>query len=91
MLFEDEGMCFFWLKQLPEALKSFNSLKVPTRDNLFYKAATLAKNKNRKEAREVLREATLVSKISIENFIKMQKYKNIAQANELLSILKTIS
>ena len=84
MLFEDKGMGFFWLKQFPEALKSFNSLKVPTRDSLFYKAATLAKNKNRKEAREVLQEATSVSKISIENFIKTQKYKNIEQANELL-------
>ena len=44
ILFEDEGICFFWLKKYDSAIDCFNKLKVPTKNSLFYLTASLIKN-----------------------------------------------
>ena len=43
VLFEDEGMGYYWLENYGNAIKSLRKVKVPTRNSLFYLAAALAK------------------------------------------------
>ncbi len=91
MLFEDEGMCFFWLDRLPEAVDAFNKLQIPTRNSLFYLAATHNKIGDIDKASRVLKEAIAMSSLSVEEFVKMQKYRDPDQKENLLNILNVIA
>ncbi|MEE2999282.1 MAG: adenylate/guanylate cyclase domain-containing protein [Pseudomonadota bacterium] len=91
MLFEDEGMCYFWLDRLPEAIETFNKLQIPTRNSLFYLAATHNRSGDSKEASRVLKEAISMSGQNIEQFVGTQKYKNPGQKEDLLNSLSEIA
>ncbi len=91
ILFEDEGICYYWLDSFHEAVASFGNLKVPTRNSLFYLAATYVKIENVEQAKVTLAEAVSMSKLTIEDFINTQNYKKKDQSSSLLGILKSIA
>ncbi len=90
ILFEDEGMCYFWLTEYPKSIETFGKLKVPTRNSMFYLAASLIKNNELEKAKETLKQAILISNLSTENFIKTQSYQKSEQIAELEDVLKMI-
>ncbi|MEE2746607.1 MAG: adenylate/guanylate cyclase domain-containing protein [Pseudomonadota bacterium] len=90
MLFEDEGMCYFWLDRLPEAIETFNKLQIPTRNSLFYLAATHNRVGDGEEAARVLKEAISMSGQTSEEFVGTQKYKNPNQTKDILDTLSKI-
>ena len=91
ILFEDEGMCYYWLEDYNAAIESFNKLKVPTRNSLYYLAASLSKNDEKIKAAEVLKQAVAMSESTIETFVEGQTYKDPKQREYLRSSLESIS
>ena len=91
MLFEDEGMCYFWLDRLPEAVDAFNKLQIPTRNSLFYLAVTHGKIGDIEKASQVLKEAIAMSSLSVEEFVKTQNYRDPDQKENLLNSLTAIA
>ena len=91
MLFEDEGMCYFWLDRLPEAVDAFNKLQIPTRNSLFYLAGTHGKIGDIDKASQVLKEAIAMSSLSVEEFVKTQKYRDPDKKENLLNSLTAIA
>ena len=64
-LLEDEGICYYWLNKFEESVESFGKLKVPSRNSLFYLAASYSKKGETKEAKASLAEAVSVSNLTI--------------------------
>jgi len=91
ILFEDEGICYYWLQNYGEAVSSFSKLKIPTRNSLFYLAATYIKFNNIGQAKATLAEAVSMSNLTVEDFIVTQSYKNEIHSRELLETLKNIT
>ena len=91
ILFEDEGICYYWLQNYGEAVSSFSKLKIPTRNSLFYLAATYIKANNIGQAKATLAEAVSMSNLTVEDFIVTQSYKNEIHSRELLETLKNIT
>ena len=90
-LLEDEGICYYWLNRFEESVTSFNKLKVPTRNSLFYLAATHSKNGEAVEAQARLAEAVSVTNLKISDFINTQYYKNEVDSNSLRIVLENIT
>ena len=90
-LLEDEGICYYWLNRFEESVRSFNKLKVPTRNSLFYLAATHSKNGEAVEAQARLAEAVSVTNLKISDFINTQYYKNEVDSNSLRIVLENIT
>ena len=84
-IFEDEGMCYYWLERLPEAVDTFNKLQIPTRNSLFYLAGTHGTIGDFEKASRVLNEAIAMSSLSVEEFVKTQKYRDPDQKENLLN------
>ena len=91
LLFEDEGMCHFWLDRLPEAVDAFNKLQIPTRNSLFYLAGAHVKIGDIDKASQVLKEAIAMSSLSVEEFVKTQKYRDPDKKEKLLNSLTAIA
>ena len=90
-IFEDEGMCYYWLERLPEAVDTFNKLQIPTRNSLFYLAATYNKIGDLDKASSVLKEAISMASLSVEEFVENQKYKDPDLKANLLTTLSGIA
>ena len=90
ILFEDEGICHYWLKDFSLAIECFNKLKVPTRNALFYLAAALADSGNLAKAAEILKQAMAMSKLTVGMFLDTQKYKNKDRKDKLRLSFKLI-
>ena len=84
-------MCYYWLEDYNAAIESFNKLKVPTRNSLYYLAASLSKNDEKIKAAEVLKQAVAMSESTIETFVEGQTYKDPKQREYLRSSLESIS
>ena len=91
LLFEDEGICQFWLGNLSEATESFRKLKVPTRNSLFYLAATLSKMAKAEKAAETLKQARTTTGLSVDRFVQSQAYQEESRSQELRETLESIS
>jgi hypothetical protein len=91
LLFEDEGICQFWLGNLSEATESFRKLKVPTRNSLFYLAATLSKMSEAEKATETLKQARTTTDLSVDRFVQSQAYQEEKRSQELLETLESIA
>ena len=90
-LFIDEGMCHYWLQNYNEAVKSFRKIKTPCKESLFYLAASLTKLGEQEQSKEVLKKSIKTTKMSLEEFINTQVYKNSEMKKELSDTLKSIS
>ena len=90
-LLEDEGICYFWLNKFDEALESFRTLKVPSRNSLFYRTATLGKKGQQNDAKISLAEALSVTNLSISEFINTQFYKSEDTVSSLRMTLEDIA
>tara|TARA_B100001013_G_C24290991_1_gene316805 strand:- start:127 stop:474 length:348 start_codon:yes stop_codon:yes gene_type:complete len=90
ILFEDEGICYYWLDRLLEAAETFNKLQIPTRNSLFYLAATYNQIGDADKASTVLKEASSMSNLGVEEFVQLQKYKDANQSQKLLDTLSMI-
>ena len=88
---EDEGICYYWLNNFEEAVESFSKLKVPTRNSLFYLAATFSKKGGTNEAKASLAEAISVSNLTIADFINTQYYKSEDNVSSLRMTLEGIA
>ena len=64
---------------------------MPTRNSLFYLAATYVEIDNIEKAKATLAEAVSMSSLTIEGFIDTQNYKKKDQSSSLLGILKSIA
>ena len=91
LLFEDEGICQFWLGNLSEATESFRKLKVPTRNSLFYLAATLSKMAEAEKATETLKQARTTTGLSVARFVQSQAYREEKRSQELRETLESIA
>ena len=78
------------LTEYSKSIETFGKLKVPTRNSMFYLAASLIKNNELEKAKETLKQAILISNLSTENFIKTQSYQKSEQIAELEDVLKMI-
>ena len=91
VLFEDEGMSYYWLGQFTEAIDSLRKVKVPTRNSLFYHACALAKSEQTEKATETLKQAITTHDMTVERFVASQEYKDQEKREELLETLQTIT
>ena len=91
LLFEDEGICQFWLGNLSEATESFRKLKVPTRNSLFYLAATLSKMAEAEKATETLKQARTTTGLSVDRLVQSQAYQEDSRGQELRETLESIA
>ena len=91
VLFEDEGMGYYWLENYGNAIKSLRKVKVPTRNSLFYLAAALAKAEQTKTASDTLKQAITTMDMTVEGFVSSQGYKNQVKRDELLQTLEPIA
>ena len=91
ILFEDEGMCYYWLESFQTAIESFNKLKVPTRNSLFYLAASLVNSGDSQKASETLNQALAMTQLTIEKFIETQKYQDVDRNLALRTSLEGIA
>jgi tetratricopeptide (TPR) repeat protein len=91
VLFEDEGMGYYWLENYGNAIKSLRKVKVPTRNSLFYLAAALAKAEQTETASDTLKQAITTMDMTVEGFVSSQGYKNQVKRDELLQTLEPIA
>ena len=91
VLFEDEGMGYYWLENYGNAIKSLRKVKVPTRNSLFYLAAALAKAEQTETASDTLKQAIITMDMTVEGFVSSQGYKNQEKRDELLQTLEPIA
>ena len=91
VLFEDEGMGYYWLENYTSAIESLRKVKVPTRNSLFYLAAALAKAEQTETASATLKQAVTTMDMSVEGFVNSQGYKNQEQQDALLQTLEPIA
>ena len=91
VLFEDEGMGYYWLENYTNAIESLRKVKVPTRNSLFYLAAALAKAEQTETASATLKQAVTTMDMSVEGFVSSQGYKNQEQQDALLQTLEPIA
>ena len=89
-LFVDEGMCYFWLEKYNNAANCFRKIKTPSRESLFYFAATLFKLVNEKNAAETLQQAVKMTDLSVKDFLLTQHYQNPELQLQLQNILQAI-
>ena len=89
-LFVDEGMCYFWLEKYSNAANCFRKIKTPSRESLFYFAATLIKLEEEKKSAETLKQAFKMTDMSVEDFLLTQHYQNPELKQELRKILQSI-
>ncbi len=89
-LFVDEGMCYFWLEKYSNAANCFRKIKTPSRESLFYFAATLFKLEEEKKSAETLKQAFKMTDLSVEDFLLTQHYQNPELKQELREILESI-
>ena len=75
ILFEDEGIINFCMGDFDNAIKSFKKLKAPTKNSLFYSAASYSKLQQAVEAKQTLERAINLTGESIEQFLKGQNYE----------------
>ena len=83
LLFEDEGMSHYWLGNFSEAVDSFRKLKVPTRNSLFYLAATFSKIDETEKSVETLKEAITTTDFTVGRFVQSQTYREENRSQEL--------
>ena len=89
-LFVDEGMCYFWLEKYSNAANCFRKIKTPSRESLFYFAATLFKLEEEKKSAETLKQAFKMTDMSVEDFLVTQHYQNPELNQQLQEILQSI-
>jgi adenylate cyclase len=89
-LFVDEGMCYFWLEKYNNAANCFRKIKTPSRESLFYFAATLFKLGDEKNATETLQQAVKLTDLSLEDFLLTQHYQNPELQHQRKEILQAI-
>ena len=89
-LFVDEGMCYFWLEKYSNAANCFRKIKTPSRESLFYFAATLFKLEEEKKSAETLMQAFKMTDMSVEDFLLTQHYQNPELKQQLQEILQSI-
>ena len=91
LMYEAEGLCYFWLKDFERAKTSFKRMQVSTRDSLFYLAAVFKFLAEEEKASETLKQALNLSKMTIQKFSDSQAYKLEKNKKELEKILSSIS
>ena len=91
LLFEDEGMSHYWLGNLSEAVESFRKLKVPTRNSLFYLAATFSKLDETDRSVETLKEAITTTDFTVDRFVQSQTYRDEKRSQELRETPESIT
>ena len=91
VLFEDEGMSYYWLGNYGNAIESLRKVKVPTRNSLFYLAAALAKAEQTEKASDTLKQAITTMDMTVERFVSAQGYKDQEKRDELLQTLEPIA
>jgi len=89
-LFVDEGMCYFRLEKYSNAANCFRKIKTPSRESLFYFAATLFKLEEEKKSAETLKQAFKMTDMSVEDFLLTQHYQNPELKQQLQEILQSI-
>jgi len=89
-LFVDEGMCYFWLEKYSDAANCFKKIKTPSRESLFYFAATLAKLGEKQKSAETLTQALKMTDLRVKDFLVTQHYQNPELKQELREILESI-
>ena len=90
-LLEDEGICYYWLREFEKSVESFGKLKVPSRNSLFYLAATYSKRGETELAKTCLAEAVSVTNLTISDFMNTQYYKSDSDSNSLRTVLENIT
>ena len=91
LLFENEAICYFWLKNYSESLISFKKLKVQNTKSLFYMASAFMCEGNDTKAKSALKEAITSGSANIDKFCESQPFQNEKHNQELNSILNSIN
>ena len=91
LLFENEAICYFWLKNYSGSLISFKKLKVQNTKSLFYMASAFMCEGNDTKAKSALKEAITSGSANIDKFCESQPFQNEKHNQELNSILNSIN
>ncbi|MFL2997199.1 MAG: adenylate/guanylate cyclase domain-containing protein [Candidatus Neomarinimicrobiota bacterium] len=91
LLFENEAICYFWLKNYNGSLISFKKLKVQNTKSLFYMASAFMCEEKETEAKLALKEAITSGSADIDKFCESQPFQNEKHNQELSSILNSIN
>ena len=91
LLFENEAICYFWLKRYSESLVSIKKLKVQNAKSLFYMASAYVCEGKKNEAKSALEEALTSGSADIGKFCESQPFQNEEHNQELNSILISIN
>lgn len=68
----------------------FRKIKTPSRESLFYFAATLAKLGEKQKSAETLTQALKMTDLRVKDFLVTQHYQNPELKQELREILESI-
>jgi len=68
----------------------FRKIKTPSRESLFYFAATFSKLGDEQKSAETLQQAIKMTDLSVEDFLVTQHYQNPELKQELREILESI-
>lgn len=91
LLFENEAICYFWLKRYSESLISIKKLKVQNAKSLFYMASAYMCQGKETEAKSALEEALTSGSADIDKFCESQPFQNKENNQELNSIITSIN
>ncbi len=91
LLFENEAICYFWLKDFNNSLTSFKKLKVQNAKSLFYTASAFSSLGKEPEAKSALEEALTSGSADIDKFCESQPFQNKMNNQELSHILHSIN
>jgi len=83
LLYAEQGICYYWLKDYSSAIESFRKVKL-IRNNLFYLSACYFEKGDVKKGNELLKEAEATTGLSSDNFIDSQSYTK----SEMIDSLK---
>ena len=73
LLYAEQGICYYWLKDYSSAIESFRKVKL-IRNNLFYLSACYFEKGEIEKGNELLKEAEATTGLSSDNFIDSQSY-----------------
>ena len=87
LLYAEEGICYYWLKDYSKAIESFKKVKL-IRQNLFYLSACYLESSNSEKGRELLNEAESTVGMNADDFVNSQSYTKSEMRDALRLSLK---
>ena len=87
LLYAEQGICYYWLKDFSKAIESFRKVKL-NKNNLFYLSACHFEKGDLKKGGELLNEAEATTGLNCDNFINSQPFTKSKMKDTLRASFK---